>query len=79
MKVVVALFGKLRSHLPTDRHELTGVVEIPEGSRVWHVLKRLDIPNDIPLTVFINHVKESQDAMLKDGDRLSIFPPLAGG
>jgi molybdopterin converting factor small subunit len=79
MKIVVALFGKLRSHLPPDSEASTCVMEIPEGSSVQSVLELLRISDEIPLTVFVNHVRRSKQAILKVDDRVGLFPPLAGG
>jgi molybdopterin converting factor small subunit len=51
-----------------------------EGStRVQDILLRLKIPEQIPKIILINGVHGKKEQILKEGDVLSIFPPVAGG
>jgi len=50
-----------------------------DESRVMDVLTRLSLPAELPKILLVNGVKSSDEATLKDGDILSVFPPLGGG
>ena len=43
------------------------------------LVKELGLPEDIPKIVIVNKGLVDFDYVLKDGDKVSIFPPLAGG
>jgi len=50
-----------------------------DGSRVKDVLTRLSLPAEVPKILLVNGVKSGDETTLKDGDVLSVFPPLGGG
>jgi len=79
MKIDLALFAYLSTYQPDGqggRHPRT--LEYPEGTVISDVITDLGLP-DGPRVVFVNgrHAPESQT--LHPGDRLAIFPPVAGG
>jgi molybdopterin synthase sulfur carrier subunit len=39
----------------------------------------MSIPPEAPKVIFLNGVHAKGDEVLKDGDRLGAFPPVAGG
>ena len=69
------LFATLKKFSPqaSDAH----VVEA--GTRVRTLVQQLGIPEKKAKIIFINSVKVTLDSVLKDGDRLGIFPPVGGG
>jgi sulfur-carrier protein len=54
-------------------------VPIEAGVSVGDLLTRLDIPILKAHLIFINGVKRSLDTRLNGGERVGIFPPVAGG
>ncbi|KKL57902.1 hypothetical protein LCGC14_2230750, partial [marine sediment metagenome] len=54
-------------------------VELDEGATVSDVLDKFKIPENIPKLRIVNNVHVSPDHILKDGDVLALFPPIAGG
>ena len=52
--------------------------ELPRGTTVADVIAQLGLPDE-PRVVFVNGRHAPDDAVLTDGDRLAIFPPVAGG
>jgi molybdopterin synthase sulfur carrier subunit len=81
MKIVVKLFATLREYLPGGPDKYSCTMDIREGSRVEEVVEQLKIPKEIPLIILINGIQsqEREKQVLKEGDVLSIFPPIAGG
>lgn len=78
MKVKVKLFATLRKYIQENNSGIC-TLEIPESTTVNQVLDILQIPEDIPKILLINGIQKSHDDSLKDGDTLSVFPPIAGG
>jgi sulfur carrier protein ThiS len=79
MKIDLNFFASLASLLPTPDGGHSCVLEVPEGKTVAELLAELKVPEDLPKIVFLNGLHAKGDETLKDGDRLTVFPPIAGG
>lgn len=79
MKVEVRLFATLASFLPSHGREGVAEIEIPEGSTVAEVTRRLGIPSDLAHVVLVNGRDMGSEEPLVAHDVVTIFPPLAGG
>jgi rubredoxin/molybdopterin converting factor small subunit len=72
--VYVKLMGSLLScGSPTQ----SGLIQISveDGSSVGEVIQKLAIPEERVKLVMVNHIGARLDQPLKDGDKLSLFPP----
>ena len=79
MKVDVVLFASLARYQPdgaSGRHPRT--FDLPDGATIADVIAMLGLPDE-PRVIFVNsrHADEGQE--LHEGERLAIFPPVAGG
>ena len=77
MNITVKSYASMKKYLaclPVD-----GALDIPEGSPVGAVLKRLGIPPEMKKVILVNGRHRSQDHVLRAGDTLILFPPLEGG
>ena len=79
MDIEVNLFATLRDYLPKGSSRFYCKMEVDEHTRVQDILERLKIPEEIPKIILINGVHGKKEQPLKDGDVVSIFPPVAGG
>ncbi|MDI6762027.1 MAG: MoaD/ThiS family protein [Thermodesulfobacteriota bacterium] len=79
MEIEVKLFATLRDYLPKGSGRFSCRMEIDGQTRVEKILTRLNIPEEMPKIILINGVHGKKDQVLKEGDVLSIFPPVAGG
>ncbi len=79
MKIELRLYASLKKYLPDQSDGTASILEVKEGTTVREVLTRLGIPLDAPKIIFLNGIQATGDAVLKDGDRLGAFPPVAGG
>ena len=80
MRIQVRLYASLGRYLPGERggssfHEM----EVQEGTTVGDFLQSLQVPADTVKLIFLNGIHAKTDQILKNGDRLGIFPPVAGG
>jgi molybdopterin converting factor small subunit len=79
MEIEVKLFATLRDYLPQESNRFSCKMEVDEGTRVQDVLTRLKIPGEMPKIILVNGIHGKKEQVLKEGDVLSVFPPVAGG
>jgi sulfur carrier protein len=79
MEIEVKLFATLRDYLPKGSGQFSCKVEIDSADTVGDVLEKLKIPEAIPKIILVNGIHSNLDRVLKFGDVLSVFPPVAGG
>jgi len=79
MKIEVALFATLATYHPEGKGTEVFSVYLPEGAKVEDLIEHLDIKNNEAKQVFVRHKSRPVDFLLRDGDRVAVFPPVAGG
>ena len=78
MRVEVRAFATLRAFLPPGNPS-AAVVDVPEGSAVGDVARALGIADGTALVALLNGREAEPTEPLREGDILTLFPPLAGG
>jgi len=79
MKNNLNLYASLAEYLPDKARGNPNVLELPAGTTIKQLIEQLQIPLDTPRIIFLNGVHAPLEALINDGDRLGMFPPLAGG
>ena len=79
MRIRLKLFAGLRALDPQGGSRGGGELELPEGSTVAQVLGRVKVPLDEAKIVLVNGLHAKPETILREGDRLSVFPPVGGG
>ena len=79
MKVEVRMFENLAKLLPPGSQNKRATITVKKGTTVDELLERLKVPERITNIVMVNGVQGAREAELKEGDVVSIFPPIAGG
>jgi sulfur-carrier protein len=79
MKIELRLFASFASRVPSGTPGNTCFMEVEDGSSVKDLLKLLNIGLDEPKIMFRNGIHTSADDIVLDGDRVALFPPIAGG
>jgi len=55
-------------------------VSLENGTNLAQLLKdEIRFPSQIPILVLVNGLHAKKEHRLKDGDRISVFSPMAGG
>lgn len=79
MTVDIALFAYLADYQPDgEGGRRPRPFYLEPGTTIADVIASLGLPDE-PRVVFINGKHAPEDAVLSEGDRLAIFPPVAGG
>ena len=74
MAILVKVYATLRTYTGGE-----GTIHMDEAEAVKDVLDKLGIPEKEVKNVIINGRKRGMDHPLVDGDRVALFPPIAGG
>ena len=78
MLLQVTTFANLRQFSGTKTGELEDI-EFREGSTVRQLIAWMGIPETEVMLFIVNGRSVLIDHELQDGDRVSLFPPIAGG
>ena len=79
VRVEVRLFATLRRYYPDPDAKNGVVLEMPEGASLNDLLSTLKVPVQEASILFVNNRKQTIDYVLRDGDKVGIFPQVAGG
>ena len=79
MKLEVCLYASLASRLPRHSGGNCCTMEVSNGISVREVLEQLGIGPEETKLILVNGIHVKPESPLKDGDRLAVFPPIAGG
>ena len=79
MEIELRLFGAFRDYLPEGRTGFFTKLKFPGEKTAAEIMAELGLPPDAPRIIVVkgSHVDESYPA--RDGDVISVFPPLGGG
>jgi molybdopterin converting factor small subunit len=79
MTIHLALFAYLSQYQPDGQAgRQARSIDVADGATVGALIARLGLP-DGPRVVLVNGRHAADDRPLSDGDRLAIFPQIAGG
>lgn len=79
MKIELRLYASFRQYLPEESKNNQGMSRFRDGITINGILKELKIPQEAVKIMFLNGTHAKGDETLNDGDRVGIFPPVAGG
>lgn len=83
MKLTFKLYASLAEYLPAEANNHALVVEVADGASVFDVIDQHRVPRDSAHLVLVNGVyvvpEERDKPLLREGDTLAIWPPVAGG
>ena len=84
MKITFKLYATLTDHLPPEARSSNRVeIELPAAASIADAIAPFGLPMKLVHLVLVNGVyvapEERASRVLKDGDVLAIWPPIAGG
>lgn len=79
MEIEVNLFATLMKYNTAEDGGKTTFIQMEEGTTILQLMEELKIPRNEVKLRFLNGIGAKEDAVLKDGDRLGLFPPVGGG
>ena len=84
MTITFKLFATLQDYLPPEGKKTNALaLDVAEGTTVEHLIKRYSLPEKLVHLVLIDGSfvppAERAGRVLRDGETLAIWPPVAGG
>lgn len=80
MKIELNLYASLARYLPREGGApVNRIWEVDEDTTILALLDRLQVPMGRVKLIFLNGLHARGDEILRDGDRVGVFPPVAGG
>lgn len=80
MKIELKLYASLGKYMPQALLQgQQGSIEVGEGTTIKALLENLKVPLETVKLIFVNGIHAKEDDLLKEGDRVGVFPPVAGG
>ena len=79
MEIEVRLFATFRDHLPRDSGSFSFRKGLEKEMALSEIVEEISLPPDIPKIFIVNGNVVTGEYVLRDGDVVSIFPPVAGG
>ena len=83
MRITVKLYATLSEYLPSGSEGNVGTLTVPASSTVKSVIKELNVPLEMAHLVLVNGTfiapEARSETVLREGDTLALWPPVAGG
>lgn len=81
LQVEVKLYGVLRDYRPAvaGRPHHSFAVDLPQPATGADLARHLSLPEDLVASLSINNAAADLRVLLHPGDKVSFFPPTAGG
>lgn len=77
--VDVIVYATLAQYLPNIKSGEPFKLEVEMGTSILNLHEKLRIPPEKTKLIYVNGVFQSMDYLLQEGDRVALFPPIAGG
>jgi len=77
VRITVELQVHLKQYSPNGAAVFE--VEVPQGTTVDSIVNGLGIPEEMASVIVVNREKGEPETVLREGDKLTLIPPLAGG
>lgn len=75
----ITLYATLRKYHPEDDGSESFTLEVKDCFTIEDLLEELSIPREESKQIFVNNRRQDMEYLLQEGDRVAIFPPIAGG
>lgn len=79
MKIEVTISKEIDKYLEINKHGNPFILSIENNKSIKHLMEELGIPEKYVSIILVNMQHKSTNYVLKDGDKLSLFPAVAGG
>ncbi len=79
MLIRVKMIANYRAVLPSDAKHGVVELDVPDGSTVYDVISRFDIPLNDESVIVLNGLTVDMSMLLQEGDMITAFSAIAGG
>jgi molybdopterin converting factor small subunit len=80
ISISVKIHHSFKRFLPQGLTDNPFEISLKSGTTLGQMLKdEIKFPGDVPKVILINGLHAQEGQQLEDGDRVSLFAPIAGG
>jgi sulfur carrier protein ThiS len=83
MQVILKLYASLGAYLPSHAERNEARIEVADGTSIKALLDAHNVPRESCHLVLLNGIFQPParraDVILKPGDAVAVWPPVAGG
>ena len=83
MQITVKLYATLSQYLPESASEHATTLNVDEAATPFSIIEQFKVPRESAHLVLLNGIyvapSDRTEPVLKDGDTLAVWPPVAGG
>ncbi|MHB8757720.1 MAG: MoaD/ThiS family protein [Bacillota bacterium] len=79
VRVHIYLYATLRAFNAAAGSDTGAEMEVPDGTSIADLHGLLGIPEGHVKQSFVNGRRQEPGYLLRDGDRVGVFPPIGGG
>ena len=79
MQVEVRVFATLRRYLPELGIGEAKIIQVESGTTLDQLRESLGLPGEEVKIIMCNNLQADPDDLVKDGDRITYIPAVAGG
>lgn len=79
MKITVELQSYLDQYSPNGDDARIFSYEMVDGATVGDLIRKLHIPRELASVIAVSDEAADETRALKEGDRVTLVPPIAGG
>lgn len=83
MRIRLKLYASLGRYLPEGAVDNAIEIDVPDDTSPNAIVERYHVPRELTHLVLVNGVfaprNKRDDPVLRDGDTLAVWPPVAGG
>jgi molybdopterin converting factor small subunit len=79
MNIELNLFASLSKYKPENTGKDSWIIACTEGDTVLDLLFKFHVPLKEMKIIFVNGVHADVHTVLREGDRVGVFPPAGGG
>ena len=83
MQITFKLYANLSENLPAGAHKNAAVIEVDDDISLNGLIDKYNVPRELAHLVLVNGVfycdADRDASLLKEGDTVAIWPPVAGG
>jgi len=77
--VEVRLYASLRKYYPDPGSGEAMLIALDDKAKLGNLLDELNVPKEEIAITMVNGKREDESYLLRDGDRIGLFPLIGGG
>lgn len=83
MQITFKLYATLTDYLPDHAEKHAVILDVPETTSAYQIIDQFKVPREMAHLVLLNgvylHPEQRSADVLREGDTLAVWPPVAGG